>query len=420
MQSHPNIDELLTGLLDGNLSEGEVRQVEAAMAVDSTLEKQLETLKKMRSDLLIHRPRGRLGADFAKRITALVENRSLADVALPTIPPLQTPKLRLAPWVYSGALSAAVIACILVMIPSDDKKRPLIANADVPTEIQKEMPGEIPDVGPLKSQLKVTEPLVAKGTTKEPKSPVIKELKETKSLAVVLPTSQNDESQKKEFVVSPNSGANPDTPKVASGSNDKLSNEQIRNNAIAKLDANLLTKNFLTYVVDISLTKSAIENGTFESILSRHGIAMTEKQILTAEELSNLEKTSLASKKAVSGPGEIGLLFIRAPGTNLSQAITDISSDQESFPDFGMDMQMDDSLKLLVNELSSIRVVAESKGEARHLRIAANDSLMSFGAGSKKILPTKRKTTKTGMSAKLSAEGRAMSNALLIIRAANM
>ena len=46
MQPLPNIDELLTGLLDGNLTEGELRQVEAAMAADSTLEKQLETAKK--------------------------------------------------------------------------------------------------------------------------------------------------------------------------------------------------------------------------------------------------------------------------------------------------------------------------------------------------------------------------------------
>ncbi len=426
MQPLPNIDELLTGLLDGNLSEGELRQVEAAMAADSTLEKQLETLRKMRSDLLIHRPKGRLGADFAKRVTAMAEERARtkAPHSVPIGAPIGAPKLRLAPWIYSGAASAAVIACIMLAMPSDSKVQPLIAKTNVPAETQSATPGEIPAAGPLESQLKVSEPLVADGTVRKPNSPVvIKELEQTNSLAGVLPQSKNDETrkdeaQKKDTGSGPASTENPDTPNVASNSKDNPYNEKSLKNAKAKLAPNLTTKNMLTLVVDVSLTKGAIENGVLESILSRHDIAMTEQQILTAEEISNLEKTSLAGKPVDDGSGEIGIMFIRAPGTNVNQAIADILQEEKSFPQVGMDIQMDDALKAFVTELSAIRVIPERKGQARHLR-TSKESLMPFAEGSKKLSPLKLKNEKSGLSAILKADTRAMSNALLIIRQAN-
>ena len=422
MQPPPNIDELLTGLLDGNLSEGELRQLEAAMAADLTLEKQLETLRKMRSDLLIHRPKGRLGADFAKRVTAMAEERARANA--PHSAPTVAPKLRLAPWVYSGVASTVVLAFIMLAMPSDSKDQTLMAKATLPAEIQAATPGEIPSVGALESQLNVTESnvaesKVAEGTVRKPNSPaVVRELEQANSLAGVLPPSQNDEAQKKDLGSAPASTENPDTTNVASNSKDNLYNEKSLKNAKTKLGPNLLTKNMLTLVVDISLTKSAIDNEVLESILSRHDIAMTEQQILSVEELSNLEKTSLAGKPVDDGSGEIGIIFIRAPGTNVNQAIEDILKEEKSFPQVGMDIQMDDSLRAFVTELSAIRVIAERKGQARHLRSTPRESLMSFAEGSKKLPPLKRKTEKSGMSAILKADGRALSNALLIIRQA--
>jgi len=416
MQPQPNIDELLTGLLDGNLSEVEVRQVEAAMEADSTLKKRLETLRKMRTELLVHRPRGRLGANFAKRVIAMAEERARTDSA-PTTVAVQPSKLRLAPWIYSGALSAAVIACILVMMPSDEKKQPLIAVSDVPKIIQAETPSALPNVGPLETQLKVIEPLVAKGMVQEPNSAFkIKEFEQSNSLAGVLPPSQNDGAQKKDFVVSPNPGANPETPKVVSKAKVNRDNEQIKNEDRAKLDASILGENFYTMVIDVSLTKDAIDNRTLESILSRHNIASTEEEILTPEALSNLQKTGLAGKTVGDGMGEVGLVFIRAPATNIYKAVIEVNQDELSFPELRLGMQIDSSLKLLVKELSSIRVVAESSGEARNLRSHATDSHMPFAAGSKKLPPMKRKAGNSGMSAVLKAESRAMSNALWIIR----
>ncbi|MCY2982396.1 MAG: hypothetical protein NTY15_02030 [Planctomycetota bacterium] len=422
MQPPPHIDELLTGLLDGNLSEGELRHLEAAMAADCTLEKQLETLRKMRSNLLIHRPKGRLGADFAKRVTALAEERARADAA--HLAPKAAPKLRLAPWIYTGVASAAVVACIIVAMPSDSNVQPLVAKTNLPVEIEAATPAEIPPVGTLESQLGIAESKVAEGTFRKPNSPVvIKELEQANSLAGVLPPSpddkvQKDEAQKKEVGSVPAQLENLDASNVASNSKDNIYNEKSLKNAKTKLGPNQLTKNMLTLVVDISLTKSAIDNEVLESILSRHDIAMTEQQILTAEEITNLEKTSLASKPVDDGSGEIGIIFIRAPGTNVNKAIADILLEENSFPQVGMDIQMDNSLKAFVTELSAIRVLPERKGQARHLRSTSKESRMSFAEGSKKLSPLRLKTEKSGMSAILNADSRAMSNALLIIRQA--
>lgn len=418
MQPLPNIDELLTGLLDGNLTEGELRQVEAAMAADSTLEMQLETLRKMRSDLLIHRPKGRLGADFAKRVTAMAEERARANSTNSV--PVVAPKLRLGPWIYAGVASAAVLACILFAMPSAPNTQPFIAKVNLPEDTKAAAPDEIPAVGPLESQLNVTGPLVAEA---KPNSPVrIKELEQTNATVGILPPSQNDDDQKKDAADSPKTASNTATPNVGTKSKLNLTDEQRNNEDLAKLNKSKLDENFYTLVVDVSLTKDAIENRVLQTILSRHDIASAEEQILSPEELSNLEKTGLAVRKSGESKGEVGLVFVRAPGTNLNRAIREVNVDQESFPEFRMGMQTDESLKSFVNELGKINVAAESKGQARHLRSTTTDPLMPYSEGSivvPSILPrAKPKPEGTGRATALKAESKAMSNAILIIRSA--
>lgn len=428
MQPPPNIDELLTGLLDGNLSEMELREVEAAIALDSTLERQLETLRKMRSELLRHRPKGRLGADFAKRVTILAEERARSNASptpLPTVALVPASSFRVAPWVYSVTAAAAVVAFILAMMPSDGKVQPLVANVEMPAEIQKEPGEDLPLGDALQAEMKVVEPLLAEGSVRKPNSPVvIKELQQADSLAGVVPPSQNedgqkkDDTQKKEMADSPSAAANSETTSTVVKSKANPTDEQSRNEDRAKINNSKLAENFYTMVVDVSVTKDAIENRVLESILSRHDIASTEEQILTAEELLELEKTGLAVKTSGQSAGEVGLVFVRAPGTNLDKAIREINEDQVSFPGFSMGMQMDESLKSFVKELSEIRVAAEYKGEARPLRSTASDTLMSFSAGSVQIPRVKRRAEKSTKSAVPKAESRAMANALLIIRPA--
>ena len=339
--------------------------------------------------------------------------------ATPDSVPVVAPKLRLAPWVYSGVASVAVFVCIWFTMPSVPNTQPIIAKVNLPEDTKAAVPGEIPEVGPLESQLNVTGPLVAEGKQNSPAR--IKELEQTKATVGILPPSQNDDDQKKDAADSPKMASNAATPNVSSKSKVNPTDEQRNNEDLAKLNSTKLDENFYTMVVDVSLTKAAIENRVLQTILSRHDIASAEEQILSSEELTNLEKTGLAVRSSGENKGEVGLVFVRAPGTNLNRAIREVNEDQESFPKFAMGMQTDESLKSFVMELGKINVAAEPKGQARHLRSDTTDSLMPYSEGSilLPILPrAKPKPEGKGRATTLKAESKAMSNAILIIRSA--
>jgi anti-sigma factor RsiW len=70
------IDEWLSGLLDGVLSDNEQRELESAMQHDPSIAQRLEELSVLRRALLQGRPVGRLGADFAKRVVQATRDRA--------------------------------------------------------------------------------------------------------------------------------------------------------------------------------------------------------------------------------------------------------------------------------------------------------------------------------------------------------
>ncbi len=70
------LEELLSGMLDGVLSEDEQRQLDAAMKSDPAIAERLEALTNMRRSLLRGRSVGRLGPDFSKRILQAAKERA--------------------------------------------------------------------------------------------------------------------------------------------------------------------------------------------------------------------------------------------------------------------------------------------------------------------------------------------------------
>lgn len=77
------LEELLSGMLDGVLSEDEQRQLDAAMKSDPAIAERLEALTNMRRSLLRGRSVGRLGPDFSKRILQAAKERAEALEAPP-------------------------------------------------------------------------------------------------------------------------------------------------------------------------------------------------------------------------------------------------------------------------------------------------------------------------------------------------
>ncbi len=70
------LEELLSGMLDGVLSEDEQRQLESAMQSDPSIAVRLEELAELRRSLLRGRSVGRLGPDFSKRILQAAQERA--------------------------------------------------------------------------------------------------------------------------------------------------------------------------------------------------------------------------------------------------------------------------------------------------------------------------------------------------------
>ena len=70
------IEEWLSGMLDGALSEQEQRQLDLAMQNDPSIAELLEQMAELRRSLLRGRSVGRLGADFSKRVVQAAQRQA--------------------------------------------------------------------------------------------------------------------------------------------------------------------------------------------------------------------------------------------------------------------------------------------------------------------------------------------------------
>lgn len=80
MSANEHIEELLSGFLDGELTAGELRELELAMSADVTLGLKLEQLRQLGSDLRSI-PKRKLGEDFANRVVAAARQQALSGGA---------------------------------------------------------------------------------------------------------------------------------------------------------------------------------------------------------------------------------------------------------------------------------------------------------------------------------------------------
>jgi negative regulator of sigma E activity len=86
MSADEHIEELLSGFLDGELSAGELRELELAMSAAPSLRVKLEQLRQLGDDLRSV-PKRKLGADFTERIVAAAQREGLGGSAPVQIAP---------------------------------------------------------------------------------------------------------------------------------------------------------------------------------------------------------------------------------------------------------------------------------------------------------------------------------------------
>ncbi len=417
------IDELLSGMLDGVLSDDEVRQLEDAMSADPSVGKRLDELSRLRTGLLSGRRRSRLGSEFAGKVLKLSQERAIgmgsecpawlgshqgesarSKLAKSKVA-YQPSKL---PWVYGVVLaSAAVFAIVYASLPGRDAQSNL---AESTWQENKAAPED--RSGNISSLLAAIPP------DSGPKETMVPEFSSTKP-SIVDSIAQNEPYK----TTVPSS--NPTTSNLAINSHPDFSTAVVNfskadlNQNITKPDFYLPSEKWFALVIDVSIDKVAIENRALESILKSHNVVYAEDLIINAEQLAALEDSQFVGRANAAESEKMGVMFVRAPMGKLSLAIEEIIDRYKDFPEFTMDVAYDSSVKMLIKQLSGIKVAEEKNGVVLNLAPpqSARSSLPFTASVVRESGMFSRETMKKGTSRVL-PETLEMSYILLRYRAA--
>jgi hypothetical protein len=394
-----NFDELLSGMLDGMLSDQELRVLEQAMADDPSLQAKLDDLAASRSALLRGRSRGRLGPDFAKSVSLAARDRAAAlgpdapawlvptDFHRPGAPVKPAPQESISPletipafkraWVYACVSLAAVFALIFVFIQEPEKQ------GLVQLDPQATNTSESSD---LKVIEKAEELLAASPNAAEKSSEntLFKEeapsqnaaLLDTESAIASLNTENQAGTTTGTMATGESTIAAPTEPSTASVAVVDSAGgvkEADRGNSVAstepKKSKTKKSKNekFLTAAIYITIDEVALQNRALESILEDHGVAYSSDHVLSDEELKRLSQSGLATPAQDEQEGNVQVLFLKSTVENIGLAMESMLAQEKDFPQCLLEMTEDASAGKLVKQLSSIEVAEGSKGFARRI-----------------------------------------------------
>ncbi|MCY2981767.1 MAG: hypothetical protein NTU79_24165 [Planctomycetota bacterium] len=365
------IDELLSGMLDGVLSDDEVRQLEDAMSADPSVGLRLDELSRLRTGLLSGRSRSRLGAEFASKVLKLSQERAIGmGSECPAwlgsrqgeSARTKSAKSKVAdqpwklPWVYGVVLASAVVfALVYASLPSRDAQSNL---AESSLQENKAAPEELSSN--IRSLLAANPPDSGSHETTVP------EFSST-TPSTVDSMAQNEPSKTKV------PSSNPTTSNLAINSHPDFSTNVVNfskadlNQNKTKPEFDLPSERMYALVIDVSIDKVAIENRALESILKSHDVVYAEDLIINAEQLAALEDSQFIGRANAVESEKMGVMFIRAPIDKLSLAIEEIADRYKDFPEFSMDLAYDSSVKLLMKQLSGIRVAEGKNGVVLNL-----------------------------------------------------
>ncbi len=417
------IDELLSGMLDGVLSDDEVRQLEDAMSADPAVGKRLDELSRLRTGLLSGRSRSRLGGEFAVKVLKLSQERAIGmgsecpawlgshqgesarSKSAKSKVADQPSKL---PWVYGVVLaSAAVFALVYASLPGRDAQSNLVESS---WQNSKAAPEDRSDN--ISSLLAAIPPDSGSHENTDPEFSLTNPL-------IVDSMAQNEPSK----TTVPSS--NPTTSNLAINSHPDFSTA-VENFSKADLNQNITKPEFylpsekwFALVIDVSIDKVAIENRALESILKSHDVVYAEDLIINAEQLAALEDSQFIGRANAVESEKMGVMFIRAPMFKLSLAIEEIIDRYNDFPEFSMDLAYNSSVNMLIKQLSGIKVAEGKSGVVLNLAPpqSARSSLPFTASVVRKSGMFSREMMKEGTSQVL-PETQEMSYVLLRYRAA--
>ena len=394
-----NFDELLSGMLDGMLSDQELRMLEQAMADDPSLQAKLDELAASRSSLLRGRSRGRLGPDFARSVSLAARDRAAAmgpdspawlvpadfhrpgalgkPVPQESISPLESIPAFKRAWVYACVSLAAVFALIFVFVQEPVKQGlvqldPKVTNTSESSDLKViEKAEELLAASPgstekSKENTLFNEEVPSQNAALPDMESAIASLNTENQAGTTTETMATDDSTIAAPTESP-------TASVASVDPAGGVKEADRANAVAstepKKSKTKKSKNetFLTAAIYITMDEVALQNRALESILEEHGVAYSSDHVLSDEELKRLSQSGLATPAQDEQEGNVQVLFLKSTVENIGLATESMLEQKKDFPQCRLEMTEDASAGKLVKQLSSIEVAEGSKGFARRI-----------------------------------------------------
>lgn len=415
-----NIDELLSGMLDGMLSEADLVDLKREMVENPSLKGRLDDLAVLRRSLSSGRSTSSLRPDFASSVTLAAKKRA-AEMGLDAPVWLASPdslgpfQKSLAPrsvdpvpwrrWIFAGSLTlAATLLFVFMSIPKSD--RPGIVSilvggekiAVVGTEISPhtpESPGNPEPPDAKKLLLENPEKILVAEAYPPPLKSKNDPVESVARVETVVSNPPPLNTRQADTVV----------VNLKDEPTEKLNQKQIP---------------FLTLIFDVSIDAMAIENRTLEQILEKYNIVYSDDLVINDEQLKNLEDSKTIGIVANSEE-KMGVMFLRSTARQLDLALQDIMNQFEDFPDFAMDISTDKSAEMLVKQLSSIKVAEGTDGFAKRLSLGnAPGNRSPFAASARRSQPmanANRMKLKNGMVLGVD-KGNEISNVLLLLRPA--
>ena len=425
-----HLNELLTGLLDGVLTDDEQKTLDLAMKADPSLESKLAEMQALRRSLLRGRSVGRLSPDFSKHIVSAARKRAeemgedapewLRSSTAPsatrgsrhgnssresrTEQPLdvgfESGSVTIArsmsqrAWkVWVPMLAAATAASMVLYFAGPFSSQPTIqplVGERVPDRSLR------PDADSTGLELddretnKMAVDLLAKGSSKDSLDTTTESPKSKPNEA---DTRRSDVADAKPSV------SNMSEPKLADAtSSDRRASEtkemdsltgvasELASNTVASdksadpirdlLDSKGVKNPIYTMVVDIAVDPVAEQNDALRSLLEEHEIVYADDLNISSGELDALVSSQMVGMMSgvdvARNSGDVQVLFVRAKARKIDSFLMEVVGQYKDFPRFRMDMSFDPSVVQLMNQLSTI---ANKQEGARRLTFRGTGDL---------------------------------------------
>jgi hypothetical protein len=396
------IEEWLSGMLDGALTEQEQRQLDLAMQNDPSIAESLEQMAELRRSLLRGRSVGRLGPDFSKRVVQAAQRQAAQLDAPPA-------------WVLPGAPNARAPEG---QEPSEDSE-PLWS--ETYSEVQRPVP-EALDIHPVGRRQKAIvrglmgsheepqrEPETIRGRLVRVWLPSLAVVAGLCVLFLALPRSGPTDPSQPELVVSPmpldvpndpmsqksfapdrSLAGSPDTEPAkiqlpATEPTENGLNEGLKSPAVVvapavQKDKSVADAKYIL-IAEIEVDPQAEQDGMLSQLLEKYEIVFAADV-----SLSKIDFDTLVASKVIKNPvvdpalkvdGSTVCYLVKSNPKRLDSFLTDVEKQYLDFPSYRLNLSADPSVYELMDHLDG---VTDSSNLAKRLFYQESSDAQALGA----------------------------------------